>query len=55
MKVTCLCIGNPHCVIPLTEVSEKLAKDIGALIEVHSMFPKESMYSSCKLSIAAIS
>jgi diaminopimelate epimerase len=38
-KVTCLSIGNPHCVIPLTEVSVKLAKDIGALIEVHSMFP----------------
>lgn len=38
-KVTCLSVGNPHCVIPLTEISEELAKELGPLIEVHPLFP----------------
>lgn len=39
-KVTCLSIGNPHCVIPLSEISESLAKEIGPHVENHSSFPK---------------
>lgn len=38
-KVTCVSIGNPHCVIPLAEVSEEKAREIGPLIENHPMFP----------------
>jgi diaminopimelate epimerase len=38
-KVTCLSIGNPHCVVPLDEISEKLAREIGPEIENHSTFP----------------
>jgi len=38
-KVTCLSVGNPHCVIPLMEISEKLAKELGPLIEAHPLFP----------------
>lgn len=38
-RITCVSIGNPHCVIPLDEVSEKLAKEFGPLIENHPMFP----------------
>ncbi len=38
-NVTCLSIGNPHCVIPLQEISEKLAREIGPLVENHPMFP----------------
>jgi len=38
-KVTCVSIGNPHCVIPLTEVSEEKAREIGPLVENHPMFP----------------
>ena len=38
-KVTCLSIGNPHCVVPLDEISEKLARKIGPEIENHAMFP----------------
>ncbi len=38
-EVTCLSIGNPHCVIPLDEISERLAREIGPKIENHPMFP----------------
>lgn len=33
-------IGNPHCVIPLTEVTPDLARTYGPGIEVHSFFPQ---------------
>lgn len=35
-------IGNPHCVVPLSEVSEELACRDGAAIEVHSDFPNRT-------------
>jgi diaminopimelate epimerase len=38
-KVTCLSIGNPHCVIPMEEVSEEAARAIGPFVENHKMFP----------------
>lgn len=38
-KITCLSVGNPHCVIPLDEISEDLAKKIGPEVENHSLFP----------------
>jgi diaminopimelate epimerase len=38
-KVTCLSIGNPHCVIPMTEVSEEKARQLGPIVENHKMFP----------------
>ncbi len=38
-KVTCLSIGNPHCVIPTEEVHEQKAREIGPLVENHPMFP----------------
>ncbi|MFQ6036831.1 MAG: diaminopimelate epimerase [Sedimentisphaerales bacterium] len=38
-KVTCLSIGNPHCIIPMEEVSEEKAKELGPLVENHEMFP----------------
>jgi diaminopimelate epimerase len=38
-KATCLSIGNPHCVIPMTDVSEEKARDLGPLVENHIMFP----------------
>lgn len=39
-KITCLSIGNPHCVIPLGNISEALAKRIGPKIENHAIFPQ---------------
>jgi len=38
-KVTCLSIGNPHCVIPMKRVTEETARAIGPYVENHKMFP----------------
>ena len=38
-KVTCLSIGNPHCVIPMSEISKEKARALGPFVENHKMFP----------------
>lgn len=38
-NVTCLSIGNPHCVIPMAQVSEETARALGPHVENHKMFP----------------
>jgi diaminopimelate epimerase len=35
-------IGNPHCVIPLSSVSEELARQYGPGIETHPLFPRKT-------------
>ena len=35
-------IGNPHCVLPLDEISSEKAKSIGPLLENHSIFPNRT-------------
>jgi diaminopimelate epimerase len=35
-------IGNPHCVIPLPEISPKLAHTYGPVLEVHPNFPRKT-------------
>ena len=35
-------IGNPHCVVPLPEISAELAKHYGPSLETHSHFPKRT-------------
>jgi diaminopimelate epimerase len=35
-------IGNPHCVIPLPEVTQELALKYGPLLEVHGNFPRRT-------------
>lgn len=37
--ITCLSIGNPHCVIFTDECSERLTRELGPLVEHHPMFP----------------
>ncbi|AIF51279.1 diaminopimelate epimerase [Pelosinus sp. UFO1] len=37
--VSCLSIGNPHCVIPLNAVSRELAEELGPIIENYKLFP----------------
>lgn len=39
-RMTCLSIGNPHCVIPLQRISEELARSMGPRVENHPIFPK---------------
>lgn len=38
-QVTCLSIGNPHCVIPLESISRELALRLGPLVENHPAYP----------------
>lgn len=35
-------IGNPHCVLPLPEISAELAHEFGPLLEVHPNFPRKT-------------
>lgn len=35
-------VGNPHCVLPLPEVSEALAREFGPLLEVEPRFPRRT-------------
>ena len=35
-------IGNPHCVLPLPEISARLAHEFGPLFEVHPNFPRKT-------------
>lgn len=38
-KVTCLSIGNPHCVIPMAEISKEKALALGPVVENAPQFP----------------
>lgn len=35
-------IGNPHCVLPLPEISAKLAHEFGPSVETHPNFPRRT-------------
>jgi diaminopimelate epimerase len=35
-------IGNPHCVIPVADLSSELARTFGPAIEVHPLFPNRT-------------
>jgi diaminopimelate epimerase len=35
-------VGNPHCVLPLSDISPDLAKQYGPLLETHSNFPNRT-------------
>ena len=35
-------IGNPHCILPLPEISEKMAKKLGPQLETHPIFPNRT-------------
>jgi diaminopimelate epimerase len=35
-------IGNPHCVVPLEEVGEELARRYGPKLETHEVFPRRA-------------
>jgi diaminopimelate epimerase len=38
-RVTCVSIGNPHCVILMEQISEQIARELGPHVENHAMFP----------------
>jgi diaminopimelate epimerase len=35
-------VGNPHCVLPLPEISEATARQLGPMIECHPLFPRRT-------------
>lgn len=35
-------IGNPHCVVPLAEISPEIARRYGPLLEAHPNFPRKT-------------
>ena len=35
-------IGNPHCVVPTDDLSEKLTRDLGPVLENHPNFPNRT-------------
>lgn len=35
-------IGNPHCIIPMNEITEKMACELGPLLENHPNFPNRT-------------
>jgi diaminopimelate epimerase len=39
---TAATIGNPHCVIPMPDVSEGMAREFGPALEVHPSFPRRT-------------
>lgn len=39
LNITCLSIGNPHCVVLCDELSRQIACDLGGIIESHDNFP----------------
>jgi len=41
-KVTCLSIGNPHCIIFVSEVDDFPVEEVGPEIENHAAFPKRT-------------
>jgi diaminopimelate epimerase len=41
-KVTCLSVGNPHCVVFVDAVDDFPVRHVGSKIENHSLFPKRT-------------
>lgn len=42
-------VGNPHCVLPMNEISADLARQYGPLLEVHSNFPNRTNVQFLKI------
>lgn len=42
LTVTCVSMGNPHCVVPVNTLSKDLAVAMGPWLENHPMFPNRT-------------
>ncbi|MBX3442048.1 MAG: diaminopimelate epimerase [Planctomyces sp.] len=42
LEVTCVSMGNPHCVILVDELTDELVHGLGPQIERHSAFPRKT-------------
>ena len=39
VRITCLSVGNPHCVIPMADLSPEKACQLGSIVETDPRFP----------------
>ena len=42
LRITCVSMGNPHCIIFIDDVNKTPVKELGPLIENHKLFPKKT-------------
>ena len=42
IKVTCVSMGNPHCVVFVESISDQVVNDLGPQLESHEAFPERS-------------
>ncbi len=42
LRVTCVSMGNPHCITYVDEITDELVLGVGPKVEVASMFPKRT-------------
>lgn len=41
LQVTCVSMGNPHCITFVPEITDELVLGVGPLIEKHAVFPRK--------------
>lgn len=49
IRITCLSIGNPHCIFFVDNIDENRIKKIGPLLENHSLFPNRTNVQMVKV------
>jgi diaminopimelate epimerase len=42
LRMTCVSMGNPHCVVPVDDVARFPVTEIGPLLEHHPLFPRRT-------------
>ena len=45
LRVTCVSMGNPHCIVPSEDLDERRVKRLGAEIERNALFPQRTNVS----------
>lgn len=48
-QASCLTVGNPHCIIMMEEISEKLVKELGPYVENAKEFPEHMNLQICRV------
>ena len=49
LKVNCVSMGNPHCVVIKDDISSELAVKYGPILEMHNMFPNRTNVQFAKV------
>lgn len=48
-KATCVSVGNPHCIIPMEQISKELVKELGPYVENDARFPHRMNLQICRV------